>query len=301
MPRIFVFIWDNDDDVDDDGIVSIVCGFATFTQNQNIIRDVARAAYITFQCIVCTYREIVVCCMAPRAVCEPAEKFVSCSVDVEYGMGAHCCLLWYRRLDYFTHNQCSLCVLCEYCIHNTLSRRYVWMLVHSSVMLSLPFFCFFFVWFLSHLSTADELCVHTVYFPLFFCCSHSWALLCFAFRMLSCAIKSTIKLSTNRDQLILYSTFVCCCNCSLNQVGLHETWPKSILPRKTVFRILDSVWWYSAHQSQVVFYVSIEWALVKSLCVCACENCWAFRSIFSHISLKRRNTHRQRSQQTKRA
>lgn len=58
-------------------------------------------------------------------------------------------------------------------------------------------------------------CVYTEQFIFHFFLLEIVALLFGCFR---CAIKTTIKLSTNRPRpaLMLYSTFVCCCNCSLN-------------------------------------------------------------------------------------
>lgn len=190
-------------------------------RTKNIIRDVARAAYITFY----------MCSMAlEHCVKQRKIRVVLGRCRARNGSTAVYCDTGGSTIH--SQSMLPLCIVCTYytaivlwieCSVRPFVRSFIRLLVCYVVVLFSSSSSFV---TLASIHSWRTHCVHrththTVYFPFY-----SKHLLCFAVRMLSCAIKTTIKLSTNRDQLMLYSIFVCCCNCSLNWASLHETWPE---------------------------------------------------------------------------
>lgn len=144
-------------------------------------------------------------------VASAKKKCNSCRArsNADYGMRANCCLLWYRlftitmlRSTFVSFVACSI----SRYVYDFQFGMLVFLLVHS--------FASVFAVFYPQLT--NSLCVYnygTVYFPFYSCFA-----LHLLFGMLSCAIKIDDKtFHQPSHQLMLYSIFVCCCNCSLNQ------------------------------------------------------------------------------------
>lgn len=164
-------------------------------------------------------------------------------------------------------------------------------------------------------STADwELVIYTsvhahthttpVYFPFY-------SLL---IRMTSCAIKkttttsspSTIKLSTKRDQLMLYSIFACCLQLFVepNGASVYTNKTSSQIYRVFAYKtrqyrwlcwyvvvfLLVSTWWRSAKSSFLHDFslcIILSWLLLLQL-LFDHPRCQVFRSHFDHTSDERR-------------
>lgn len=140
-----------------------------------------------------------VLCMKPLEHCVNSRvECNSCRArsNIDYGMGAH------NAVCYNTGSPLSNALLSA-CVRFNLSFSVLFLLLLLLLAVVVVVI----------LSTADELCVYTHCEFIF---HFIGALLCFSDAFVH-TIKPTIKLSNKRDQLMLYSIFVCCCNCSLNQ------------------------------------------------------------------------------------